>query len=102
HAGAWDRLLVTRELREAVPLDRFYELHEERLAAGTTDRRNLVIALASLCAKTHEAGVEHLDLHAGNIMVVWPSDEASPRLYLIDLDKSRFGKPLGWRASRRN
>jgi len=68
-------------------------------------RRRVIAALARLCAAAHQAGVEHADLHCGNVLVEWQSlaqrgnEQAAPRLYWIDLPKMRFSAPLSWRRS---
>ncbi len=100
--SATEQLLVTAALPGAIPLDVYTELHGQLLGPSSNRRRALVEALASFCAQAHEAGLEHDDLHAGNILVVWPEGAKQPRLHWIDLDKARFGRPLAWRASRRN
>ncbi len=97
-----EQLLVTAALSEASQLDTFIEERRHEFAAGTVRRRALVEALAELCAAAHEAGLEHDDLHAGNILVVWPESQSRPELHLIDLDKARFRAALSWRAARRN
>ncbi|MDZ4779337.1 MAG: lipopolysaccharide kinase InaA family protein [Planctomycetia bacterium] len=97
-----EQLLVTAALPGACQLDVFIEEHRLGLAVGTLRRRALVEALAKLCAAAHEAGLEHDDLHAGNILVVWPAAQLRPALHLIDLDKARFHHALSWRAARRN
>lgn len=97
-----EQLLVTAALPNSIQLDEFIEQHGALLSPSSKKRRALVDALAGFCAQAHEAGLEHEDLHAGNILVVWPDEAASPSLHWIDLDKARFGRPLSWRATRRN
>lgn len=97
--GAAD-FLVTRTVQDAEPLDQFLAA---KLTTLSPRKRCLVIeSLAELCARAHAAGLEHDDLHAGNILIVWSDYSRRPDLRLIDLDRARMGKPLGWRASRRN
>jgi serine/threonine protein kinase len=48
----------------------------------------------------HEGGINHHDLHPGNLLVQLNDDE--PQLFLIDLLAVRVGKPLTWNASRDN
>lgn len=100
--GVRDALLVTRELCDAEPLDQFIAINVARLQIDVAARHELIAGLATLCAKSHDAGLEHDDLHAGNILVVWPATQPRPALHLIDLDKARLGAPLSRRRSRRN
>jgi len=92
--------LVTRAVQDAAPLDQFLTGHLATLSPRA--RCLLVQSLAALCALVHDAGLEHDDLHAGNILIVWSDLSQQPDLRLIDLDRARIGKPLGWRAVRRN
>jgi len=70
-------------------------------------RRELITAVARLCAAAHRAGVEHNDFHAGNILIQGGADDSGTgrgreRLlpYLIDVPGVRLSGPLDWRRSR--
>jgi len=69
-------------------------------------RRRLAVALAELCATAHQAGVDHDDFHAGNVLVrletcpITGEDDALPGLQLIDLPGVRLSRPLSWARSR--
>jgi tRNA A-37 threonylcarbamoyl transferase component Bud32 len=102
-AGPRNSFLLTRTLPEARPLNSFLEntlpqwpsLRRHRL------RRRLAVALGELLARLHDAGIMHLDLHPGNLLVRLDADDR-PELFLIDLHALRLGGPLSWRARRAN
>jgi tRNA A-37 threonylcarbamoyl transferase component Bud32 len=101
--GAACSLLVTEAAEPAYPLDEFWE----QVAAdndGPRRRRDTaqaVRALAQMIARAHQAGFEHLDMHAANILV----QPLAPRRYrtlFVDLQSARRGAPLSDRAVVRN
>ncbi len=98
-----ESFLITRAIEEAEPLNRFLEQTLPAKAPGERQRMRLVLteALARFLAHTHNVGVVHPDLHAGNILVRW-DPEVPPKLYLIDLHAVRLRGPLTWRQSRDN
>lgn len=65
-------------------------------------KRRLLRAAARLCAALHQAGGEHQDFHAENILVseggAWAEDV--PAVHLIDVPGVRISQRLSWRASR--
>jgi hypothetical protein len=66
-------------------------------------RREIINALARLVALAHTSGIDHNDLHTGNVLIRWPQDDHEaplPQLYLIDLPGIRLTGPLNWRRSR--
>lgn len=88
-AAAWRRTLwwyradlVTVRIPEALPLS-------SRLAAG--DEVDWA-ALGSMLWRFHEAGANHADLNAHNILL-----DASGSPWLLDFDKARFCPPGAWR-----
>lgn len=94
-----DSFLVTREF-PASTLDEFLEAHREDLDRSPTLRARLATQLAALLANLHDAGVEHLDLHPGNVLAAGTLRDL--RLALVDLYAARFGPPLNWKRSARN
>jgi len=94
---ALESYLVTLEEPDTEQLD----VHLQRLPRSPAQRIALVHAVARLVAHAHRCGMDHRDLHAGNILVRWERDE--PRLFLIDLLSARWlGKPVPWPRARRN
>lgn len=79
-----DALLVIQAISPSFPLI-------ELIAVG--DNGELLSQTARLLRQTHEAGLLHQDLHAGNILVGMDGKE----LYLIDLHRSRLVKSLSKR-----
>ncbi|MGH7136489.1 MAG: lipopolysaccharide kinase InaA family protein, partial [Pirellulales bacterium] len=71
-------------------------------------RRKLAVALGRLCAAAHRQGLDHDDLHAGNLLVRVDSchgergDDRLPELFVIDLPGARVSRPLGRRRTVAN
>lgn len=102
-----DSFFVTAALPGTQALDRYIDAHLPRLPprARAVARRMLVVALARFTAAAHRAGVDHDDLHTGNLLVQSQAAEADapddlPRLFLIDLPGVRLSGPLAWRRTR--
>lgn len=96
-------LLVTEAVEPAQPLNEFWlQLQsDENVARRRCDTRQLIETLAELIARAHQAGFEHLDMHAANILV----QTVAPRRYqavFVDLQSARLGVPLSDRAVVRN
>ena len=102
HSLVRDSFLVSEEIANAQPLDRFVAELEESLNGSVKRRRRreLIEGLARFVAALHEAGVLHGDFHAGNILVQTVADE--PRFFLIDLAAAKFGRSPMWKESREN
>ncbi|HET6881681.1 MAG TPA: lipopolysaccharide kinase InaA family protein [Pirellulales bacterium] len=104
---AHDNYLVTRAVADACSLDEYVHNTLTRLDARSAARmrRKLAIALARLCAAAHRQGLEHDDLHAGNLLVRLDTcdsaavDERLPELFLIDLPNVRVSRALGRRRT---
>jgi tRNA A-37 threonylcarbamoyl transferase component Bud32 len=102
-AGPRNSFLLTRTLAEARPLNSLLENTLPQWPRARSDRlrRCLAVALGGLLARLHDAGITHLDLHPGNLLVRLDADD-HPELFLIDLHALRLGGPLSWRARRAN
>lgn len=98
-----ESFLITQALEGAQPLNDFLEeqLSTNRGSANARVRQRLAIALGEFVALLHEAGIEHEDLHAANVLVKLGED-SRPCLYLIDLHAVRLAHPLSRRASCHN
>lgn len=101
--GPRSSFLLTRTLPEARPLNSLLEttLPQWPDPRRARMRQRLAVALGGLLARLHDAGVTHLDLHPGNLLVRLDGDDR-PELFLIDLHALRLGAPLSWRARRAN
>ncbi len=53
-------------------------------------REHVAEALGELLAAMHALGLDHPDLHAGNVLV-----QSGPRCTLVDVHGARLGRPLG-------
>lgn len=102
-----DSFLVTRAVAGSCALDEFLRtvLPKIERAAAARLRRKLAISLARLCAVAHREGLDHDDLHAGNVLVRVDScqatvgDERLPELFLIDLPGVRLSRTLNRRRT---
>jgi serine/threonine protein kinase len=102
----YDSFLVTRAIDGACSLDEFVQSVLPRLDSRTAVRyrHQLAAGLARLCATAHRRGVDHDDLHAGNVLVRLEASanldgERSPALYLIDLPGVRLSRALSRRRT---
>jgi tRNA A-37 threonylcarbamoyl transferase component Bud32 len=94
--------LISRAVPDAVPLDHFLltDFSGRSGASQAELRQRLARELGRLAARLHAAGIEHVDLHAGNLLI---RPGAAPRealLALIDLHSVRFHPSLS--AARRD
>lgn len=71
--------VVTEEIADAGQL-------REILSRGGLGARPLVIALGRLTKTLHDAGIEHLDFHVGNVLV------RGKTLYVLDVHRARQKK----------
>lgn len=98
-------VLLTRALPGAVPLDRYWaELASETDPARRRARTDRIIAaVADLIATAHQCGFRHVDLHAGNLVVIGEPDVSEvPRVVFVDLHGVCTGRPVTARAVVRN
>jgi 3-deoxy-D-manno-octulosonic acid kinase len=61
-------------------------------AGGAAERLDALRAAGSLVRAMARAGLQHGDLHAGNILLQW--EGAAPRALILDLDRARL-RPRG-------
>src|SRR5262245_20554993 len=92
-----DSYLVTRTVDKAAPLNSFLE---NLPAIGRSQRIRMAQLLGTFVAAIHHAGLNHPDLHPGNILVRMIDE--NPEFSLIDLHNVSFGRPLSRRARLRN
>ncbi len=101
--GSRCALLITAAVEPAQPLNEFWlqVRSDPDLARRRCDTAELTELLAQMIARAHQAGFEHLDMHAANILV----QPIAPRRYrtvFVDLQSARRGVPLSDRAVVRN
>jgi tRNA A-37 threonylcarbamoyl transferase component Bud32 len=96
-------LLVSEAIEPAQPLNEFWrqlQADEDR-ARSRRDAAQLTELLAEMIARAHQAGFEHLDMHAANILVQ-TLGLRQYRTVFIDLQSARRGAPLSDHAVVRN
>ena len=96
-------LLVTEAVEPAYPLDQFWRQlqADDNPVRRCDDTARVSELLAELIARAHQAGFEHLDMHAANILI----QPLAPRRYralFVDLQSARRGIPISDRAVVRN
>lgn len=95
--------LVTEGLEPAMPLSDFW-LHlagDDDARRRREDQSQIIERLAEVIARAHQAGFEHRDMHAANILV----QTVGPRRYrtaLVDLHSAHRGTPVSDHAVVRN
>lgn len=103
YKGRTCSLLVTEAVEPSQPLNEFWKAlqSDDDAARRRADTAQLAERVAQLIARAHQAGFEHLDMHAANILV----QPVAPRAYralFVDLHTARLGAPLNDRAVVRN
>ena len=96
-------LLISEAIEPTQPLSTFWlELQsDDNVARRRQDVAELAEQLAHMIARAHQAGFEHLDMHAANILVQC----VGPRRYrtvFVDLQSARRDVPLSGPAVVRN
>jgi 3-deoxy-D-manno-octulosonic acid kinase len=77
--------LVTEFIPDSVELvDALFDTSRKG-AGGAAERMDALKEAGSLIRRLAAVGLQHRDLHAGNILLEWQG--ASPRSYLLDLDR---------------
>jgi len=87
--------LVTEYIPEATDLVEALFDTRRKGAGGAGERLDALRASGALIRIMAEAGLEHGDLHAGNILLQWVG--SAPSVFILDLDRARI-MPEGRRA----
>src|SRR4029079_19467853 len=105
-----DSYLVTEAVPQACSLDEFLACREPHVppAERVRLRCRVIAGSGRLCARAHDAGVYHDDLHGGNILVRLDTcsidgaaeSTAVPELLLVDLPGVQLSGPLDARRPR--
>lgn len=100
HGGS---CLITLELAGVQSLQECIasDFSHANAALQVTLRQSLAKALGRFLARLHQAGVEHGDLHPGNVLVRWHG-ACESELFLIDLHLVELGQALDWSAAHAN
>lgn len=94
-------ILITEGLPAAVPLNEFWAGLNASNQAGRETRARLIDSVASLIAQAHQCGFEHLDLHAGNVLIdVRRGGDLRP--LFVDLHNVRTGAAVDEQTVARN
>lgn len=96
-------LLVTEAIEPAYPLCDFWQtlIADSDRTRRRRDANRLIEQLAEMIARAHQAGFEHLDMHAANILVQ-PLGQRRYRTVFIDLQSANIDAPLSDQAVTRN
>lgn len=101
--GGTQSLLVTEGVEPAQPLNEFWAslASDVQPRRRREDARQVIELLGEMIARAHQAGFEHMDMHAANILVQ-PTAIRRYRTLFVDLHSARLGGPLSDRAVVRN
>lgn len=99
-ADARYSVLVLDAIEPAEPLDEFWQRECTDRASQAT-RQALIESLAELIARAHQAGFEHTDMHAANILVQQPRG-GGVRSHFVDLHAALLDRPVSDAAIVRN
>lgn len=96
-------LLVTEAVEPTYPLSDFWQQlqRDDDPVRRRRDTARMTELLADMIAMAHQAGLEHCDMHAENILVQ-PVAPGRYRTLFVDLQSIRQGMPIGRRAIVRN
>ena len=88
-------LLITQALEPVYPLNEYWDLlqGDENAERCRRDRQVLIDLLAEMIAKAHQAGFEHRDMHAANILV-HPLGRRRYETAFVDLQSIHVGRSL--------
>ena len=85
-------VFVTLGLPDARPLNEAWESLDPRAPATRRLKNQIIDAVAQLIAAAHQNGLEHFDLHAGNVLIQ-PTPAGLHALF-VDLNNIRIGRPV--------
>jgi len=96
-------LLITEAVEPAYALHEFWTAlcTDDDVLRRRRDATRLIDLLAEMIARSHQAGLEHRDMHAANILV-HPRAPGQYETVFVDLQGARLGRPLGDHAVVRN
>lgn len=98
----WRLDLVTRRVADTVDLGRLLGL-ARRGEVARAELRRVVRAAGALVRSLHDLGCLHADLTPNNMLVERASlAQGEPRLWIVDLEGTRFVSPLGDVERRHN
>ncbi len=83
------------DVTEARYLFRAAAAGEERARFPHVDFQGFVTALGRTVRRFHDAGFWHRDLSGGNVLLRFGEDGRPTALYLVDLNRTRLGRPPG-------
>ena len=93
-------ILVTAGIRDAVPLNEVWESTASSQIIDSQARRAMIDAVARLIAQAHQNGIEHFDLHSGNVLI--QQRPAGYGAIFVDLHSIRVGRPVSDASVVRN
>jgi len=94
-------VLITAGVPDAVPLNEFWSALDPASPSTRATKNQVIDVVAHLIAHAHQNGFEHLDLHAGNVLVQ-PRGEDGYRTLFVDLHNIRTAQPVSDESVTRN
>lgn len=94
-------ILITLGLPHAVALNEFWSRIDDSSPTARRIRNEVIDATARLIACAHENGLEHTDLHAGNVLIE-ATGQIPCRALFVDLINIRIRQPVDEQGMLRN
>ncbi|HQA44721.1 MAG TPA: lipopolysaccharide kinase InaA family protein [Phycisphaerae bacterium] len=94
-------ILITLGLAHAVALNEFWSKIDNTAPNARRLRNEVIDATARLIASAHENGLEHTDLHAGNVLIE-SSGQTPCRALFVDLINIRTNRTVDEQSMLRN
>lgn len=94
-------VLITAAEPDARPLQELWPTLDPASADARRLRRRIIDEVARLLARAHQSGFQHLDLHAGNVLIRVDA-RGIPEAIFVDLHNVRAGRPVRDRAVLRD